>query len=936
LILALLAIASPSAGQVRFPRGPAQAPVPQWSAVDQAVGKEEYLEAKKQADAILQRGTPEDRQKTMLVYGRILLGLGQADQARQYLNMLSKSGAAVGAKMAIYGAWLKAIDNKKSDEAIKSLEKMLQQAGGAPDETTAEAADVLAMLYMARGEQENAKKAVDFGLKCLQYHGIKSGYVLTLLRGRLNSDFTAGEAKQLYNKAEKLRQEGKFVEAAQLFAQVVAAYPKNPWGHASGFRIGQCYVGLGRISQAMDWWQKFIKQSPAGPWRGQAHVAMVDLVLETQLDLKKATEHAMAATTVLAKGPDNDAEPSWKEAAYDIYLRQGIVSLVDGRFDAAVEGFQQAKQSAPKGTSSEVQAGLDRLIESAQNRVKLLPDELTIGDDRATVALVLGNIYSVLRQYDLAKGWFSLPLNGSLRSHSAGHRSFAGLGLAGAVIASGQPISSSKSPGAQPSPLLQAKAICEASLAEYPKGSWHDETLFRLATVIQDLAETKFGKSPSATADAKKPSQPAKLPGSHERNGKAEREQLVSFVKARAEALPHWQEIIRRFPKSPRCEQAFYNAGVLLYNLADDVPGEKSEQMAMDADSLFNRLCEAYPKSPYIGDACVRQIDFALERKYDLKLATALSEQGLRWAKNQDVQVVTTADGTLTRASVEDAAKAIQNASAKLPDWVEPGAKPAESFLEDLSNLYLRAGIMAYFQEKYDEASQYFDAAGPARPTEGMHAAFDLQKFGLFILKECAKRKEPSWYPDAINVAKTESQKLALKLADTYLHAQRPEKAVVIYGQLLAGDSLLGRPSTAVKAYCMMQLALAYSNDAVNYDKSIEYYRRFLGKEYADLPWAADALMRLAVLEYNTSHDPRRAIPQFQYIISHYPKHPDAERAMYFLALAAVHLGDKALAESSCKAFIEKYPRSGWKDHVQSVLNNDVPKLQDQGKGREQ
>ena len=157
------------------------------------------------------------------------------------------------------------------------------------------------MLYMARGEQESAKKAVDFGLKCLQYHGIKGGYVLALLQGRLNSDFTAGEARQLYDKAEKLRQQGKFVEAGQLFAQVLAAYPKNPWGHASGFRIGQCYVGLGRPAQAADWWQKFIKQSPTGPWRGQAHVAMVDLVLETQLDLKKATEHALAATKGLSQ-----------------------------------------------------------------------------------------------------------------------------------------------------------------------------------------------------------------------------------------------------------------------------------------------------------------------------------------------------------------------------------------------------------------------------------------------------------------------------------------------------------------------------------------------------------------------------------------------------------------------------------------------------------
>ena len=291
-------------------------------------------------------------------------------------------------------AWLKALD-KKPDEAIKTLEKMLQQAGGAPDETTAEAADVLAMLYMARGEQEKAKKAVDFGLKCLQYHGIKGGYVLALLRGRLNSDFAAGEAKQLYNKAEKLRQQGKFVEAGQLFAQVLAAYPKNPWGHASGFRIGQCYVGLGRPAQAADWWQKFIKQSPAGPWRGQAHVAMVDLVLGDPTGPREG--HGARAGGHQGTVPIF-AQRKWTSLAARAPSRRGKKRPTTSTFGRASFPWSMAASTPPRKASSrrravgsprrerrsEVQAGLDRLIESAQNRVKLVPDELTIGDDRAT------------------------------------------------------------------------------------------------------------------------------------------------------------------------------------------------------------------------------------------------------------------------------------------------------------------------------------------------------------------------------------------------------------------------------------------------------------------------------------------------------------------------------------------------------------------------
>ena len=190
-------------------------------------------------------------------------------------------------------------------------------------------------------------------------------------------------------------------------------------------------------------------------------------------------------------------------------------------------------------------------------------------------------------------------------------------------------------------------------------------------------------------------------------------------------------------------------------------------------------------------------------------------------------------------------------------------------------------GILAYLQERYDEASHDLDAAGPARPTEGMRANFDLQKMGLFILGECCKRKEPSWYADAIKAAKTDGQKLALKLADTYLHSQRADKAEAIFNQVLAGDPPLGRPSKAAEGYCLMQLALVYSIQNVNRDKSIEFYRRFFRKEYADLPWAATAIMRLAVLEYNSTQDPHRAIRYYQYVLTKYPNHPDAERAVF-------------------------------------------------------
>ena len=96
--------------------------------MEEAVGKERYGEAKQLADAVMQRGTPAERVTAAILYGRILLGLGQKDPARQYLATMARTNLDAGAsrRMAIYGAWLRALDTP--DEGIKILEKMLEKA----------------------------------------------------------------------------------------------------------------------------------------------------------------------------------------------------------------------------------------------------------------------------------------------------------------------------------------------------------------------------------------------------------------------------------------------------------------------------------------------------------------------------------------------------------------------------------------------------------------------------------------------------------------------------------------------------------------------------------------------------------------------------------------------------------------------------------------
>lgn len=895
------------------------APPPRWSDLETSLGSENYSEAKRQADFLLQRSSPPDRQRTAMVYGRILLGLGQKEQAKQFLNAAAKSGG--GAQIALYTIWLTAMD--KPEEGIRSLEKMLEKADRSL--TTAEAADILAMLYLARGERENAKKAVDFGLGVLNYMKIKDGYVLALLNGRLNSDVSSSEAKRMYDRAEKLRADNKFAEAGQLFAQVRATYPKDQWAHASGFRIGQCYLGLNRVPQAEDWWQTFIKDSPGGPWRGQAHVALVDTSL-LQLDLAKAMKHVMSATAAMTKGFDKDAEPSWKDASYEINLRQGIVSLVDGRFDAAAEGFQQAKLNLPSSTVGKdpqllatsgkgtgVAAGLDRLIDAAQKRAKMLPDELNVGDDRAATALALGNIYNVLHQYDLAKGFFALPLNGPMRSKSAGHRSFAGLGLAHAVIGSGQPISSASSPShgektraAAPSAILQAKTICEASLAEYPKGSWHDETLYRLATIIQDQAEAKFGKSskPTGAKDGNKANQPVKPSGSPEHDAKVEKERFAVLVKAKSEALPYWQQIIKRYPDSPRCEQALYYAGVLLYEMAETSPDEKRvDQMWKDATEALSRFCKAYSQSPYAGAAYARQIDIALERMFAPKVALGVSATAGEWAK-------WAIGGPMLDPPKSDAWALV----VKYPDKSE--------IRRSVYDCLLRLGLVAYLVGDFDKAEQWIDIAGPKPPTAGFTTNPDMESLTLYCLQKAIRSKKPITEPRALEAAKTNEQRLLLQLGDLYLETIRPNKAEKVFLRIIEHDPKLGKVSVNLEGYAMLQIATSLDCQLDRRPEALAWLkdlatRRDLQGTY----WDGYGMFCLALFTYNQTQDPKQSMPLYLEMLKRYPKHEKAELAHLYYCLEAIQLKNSVLADKASQSFFAKYPKSEYRSLLEKKMD---------------
>lgn len=563
-------------------------------------------------------------------------------------------------------------------------------------------------------------------------------------------------------------------------------------------------------------------------------------------------------------------------------------------------------------SAHDVQAGLDRLIEAARNRVKLVPDDL-IGDDRATVALVLGNIYNVLRQYDVAKGWFSLPLNGSLRSHSAGHRSFAGLGLARAVIGSGQAISSSKS-SPQSSPLLQAKAICEASLAEYPKGSWHDETLYRLATVIQDMAGAKFGNSSKPAADGKKADQPARQHGPQS-DLKAEREHLAALVNAKSEALLYWEEIIKRFPNSPRCEQALYYAGVLFYEMAEVEPGGKSEQLWNESVSMLKRFCDAYPKSPYAGDAYVRQIDIALERMFDPKAALGVSAAAGEWAR--------WAIGAPTLDPPKSSAWALV---VKYPDKSE--------IRRSVYDCLLRLGLVAYLAGDFDKAAEWVNIAGPKPPAAGFTANPDMESLTLYYLQKAIRSKKPVTDQRALDTAKTDEQRLLLQLGDLYLETIRPDKAEKVFLRIIEHDPKLGKVPVGLEGRAILDLTVALDRQPGRRYESLEWLDKLAGARFAGTYWGGYGLFRKALYTYNLKQNAATSFPLYQQFLRQYPDHPMRELANYYAIADACELKNETLAAQMAGDFRKRYPKSQWLDSITTRLSKLQAGAQKQGDGK--
>jgi tetratricopeptide (TPR) repeat protein len=623
--------------------------------------------------------------------------------------------------------------------------------------------------------------------------------------------------------------------------------------------------------------ERLLEKYPQGRWAGEAHRRLVDISLECLFELPAACKHAAAAVAWIenarpgSTSPDS-ALPLWaladkggtldagalKALGYAIYLRAGTVAYVQASFAEAARCLEAARAALGKDAPAALTEGLERLLAGARASQAVLPDDVRgAAADKATLALSLGVVCNTCCDSARAERFFGRVLAMQGPTRTAKQAAFAHYGKAVALQGQGRP--------------GEAWAAYASSLKSLPGGSWQDETLYRLAMIIETEAEVRFGERP---------------PASNADIAKQEAERLAraaALVKARAEALPHWTELFQRHPQSPHTEAAFYHAAVLL----------AEAERWQEAVGALERLLEKYPQGRWAGEAYLRLVDISLERLFELPAARKHAATAVAWIKNAR-------PGSISPDSA-------------LPLWAlaDKGGTLDAGALKALGyTIYIRVGTVAYLDQKYEEAAAMFKAAEPLAPPRGFVVVRGHIPTAMERMIEAAKAQK-KLTPDKVLKGDPKA-KLILQLADIYVQAGQYENAIALCDRVIFTKEETPTPLQRSWAHNQKAAATYWRGDCVS---SKAGYLTAV-KACPEAPWAPRALFYVGTTTNNYGQDHAGAAEIFKEIVRRYPKSDIADKAAYFVGVMYEVSAEYGQAKAAYEDFLKRYPDSKWVDLV--------------------
>jgi len=835
---------------------------------------------------------------------------------------------------------------KEYASASSLLEKAVER--NLSSTATAEAAIELAGVLAKQGKFDEADKALNFvgpfldkqvRVEMTEAEAAPFRQAAKVMQAKMVYYRSAGMKE--FEQAESLRQQKKYPEAVAAFRSIVKSYPTSDFAPRSEYTIGLCLLAGQGQKQALEHWQKFIASAPAGPWRGQSLLAIIDCYLN-DLDLANAAKFSTLAQSNLDDAlNDEKASPSWQPVQFNILLRAGIISYCQGDPNAAAEAFSEAQTHAP---SKKIANNIEPLVTAARAGKSVIPDDVKAGvtgtserrttgppaspQERVALALSIGVIHLATGQFDNAQTIFDCvtgtpaipakagapgqPAKPAMQGATPAQRAFAIFGKGVVLQASAND---------SPVKLEQAREQFLASIKAFGDGSWHDDSFYRVATIAYDELTTKFGKpsDSSATAvesaisenDGKKIAQPAKPITSAEKEAiaKAKKERLANLFKGQQEVLSIWQELLKRYPTSSRAEYAGWAIVQLQYEMAQTVPAEKSTQLFKDTVLSAGRFCESWPRSQWAGSAINVQISVALERMFDLDLAKTLAASGEEWAKQMEAQLD---------------AKGQPKEDSSLPPWALRDRQPLD-IQADLYQVHLHNGLVAYLGQQYDRAAKAFEAARPFAPDLDVEVVHGHVPKGIDRLIDVAKESQ-RLTPDQALDNKHGKASLILQLADLYDLEEDYVKSADLVNLILTGTVTA---TAEQKSWATFRRGRASFCLDWDHRDPIAAKKDYLAA--VDLApkasWAYQGLFLAGNIAFNTEHDVDGAVALWKRLLKDYPNCPEAHRAAYYIGVSYELTNQPEKAKEAFDAFLKAFPDSPFTEIVQQQHFKNIQEL---------
>lgn len=801
----------------------------------------------------------------------------------------------------------------QGDRAIRELNEVIKLE--LKSLAAVEAHIELARLLGADGKTDKALKHLDRAAWLLDY-GESVGVPASLQKVffaavRQTREDVKSPGRHEFSKARGFQKAGKHRRALDLFTSITEKLPESPYAVRSDYQIGRCLVALGDVDKAIEHLQQFTAQAPAGPWRGQAFVALIDHFLERRADLDAASEQADLAESSLDSAlRDADARESWLEVRFDLTMRIGVVALLEGRQKPAIDALQDAIRLT---RSKVIRENLSRLVVAAESGSGIIPEDVRNGSEQAQLALSLGVVNLLVQDYDAAARRFE-RVAGTLRvtpdpssvtrdmrpirPMSRVGRSQTAFAIFGKALLLDLRSRSSK-----------ALVLFHRSMEFDRNGSWHDETLYRIASITEEAAAATEAAGDQANARDQGASRELTLEQRKELASKR-RQRQRKILAGRAEALPHWRRIIQGYPESPRLLHALYGEGILLHELAEqglDESGRPAREAALarlqdDALKAFEKICTDFPDSEQAGEAYRRRLDSALFRGMDLEDAEAVAPDAIQWVD-----------------------KALANTSSlnqPQPPWpensdragIELGVKRTAIECASLS------GIVAYLNGEFDLAKKRAGKGGPKRSGR-ISNPVEFARMRLYFLIDAAKREKQVADQRALDATDDPRQKLILRLGCLYIEIAQPADAERALLMLTGPQSPAGRVPPEIQAYAQIRLATSLHRQREKRSEALVALRELVDrKSLVGTHWHGTAMFRLALFTSNQTRDPSQSLPVYREMLTKYPDHEKASIAAlyYFIDLERAGRTDEAI--DAGRSFLADYPDGHYRKYVKQRL----------------